>query len=107
MTTAPPKVWPTRTTRAQPRALQELEPGPHVQHGLDIHAWVAVVEAQRGETLSRERLGHMRKDALGGPGVATRSAPDPQHRPHSTLGALVQNRLDRAQGGMEQHPLAG
>jgi len=88
-------------------ALQELEPGPHVQHGLDVHAWVAVVEAQRGETLSRERLGHMRKDALGGPGVATASAPDPEHRPHSTLGALVQNRLDRAQGGMEQHPLAG
>ena len=48
----------------------------------------------------------MRKDALGGPGVATASA-RPEHRPHSTRGALVQNGLDRAQGGVEPHPLAG
>jgi hypothetical protein len=88
-------------------ALQERQPGPHVQHGLDVHAWVAVVEAQRSETLGRERFGQMRKDALGGPGVATASAPDPEHRPHSTRGALVQNSLDRAQSGVEHHPLAG
>ena len=49
----------------------------------------------------------MSKDALSGPGVATASAPDPEHRPHSTRGALVQNGLDRAQGGVEHHPLAG
>src|SRR5262245_31396424 len=49
----------------------------------------------------------MSKDALGGPGVAAASAPDPEHRPHSTFGALVQNGLDRAQGGVEHHPLAG
>jgi hypothetical protein len=36
---------------------------------------VAVVETQRGETLGRERLGQMRKDALGGPGVAAARPP--------------------------------
>src|ERR671930_2198437 len=49
----------------------------------------------------------MSKDALGGPGVAAASAPGPEHRPRSPCGALVQNGLDRAQGGVEHHPLAG
>src|SRR6266571_7678208 len=88
-------------------ALQELQPGSHVQHGLDVHAWVAVVEAQRGETLGRELRGQLSKDALGGPGVAAASAPGPEHCPRSTLGALVQNGLNRSQGGVEHHPLAG
>ena len=58
-------------------ALQERQPGPHVQHGLDVHAWVAVVEAQRGETLLTPPVALWCRIALIGPRVVWSTTPWP------------------------------
>src|SRR5262249_39325819 len=64
-------------------ALQDRPPGPYVQPGRDVHAGGAVVEAPRGQTLGRARLGQRRQDARGGPRVAAARAPDPPRPAHA------------------------